>query len=274
MGWGSRSIRLWDAATGQPHGGPIELPDSYISYDWSGDSKHLYLSDADKNVRVVDTASGQVVRTFQVDAESKFYGIAVSPDEKWCADWGRGNLVTVRHAQSGAELRTLKGLDERVDALVFSPDGSRLLGTDQGGRLKMWDVASGAELATTRLSDMFITHVRFSPDGKRLAVVGYLSQFLTGEVRILDAASLRDIRSLKGHTIMVTDAAFSPDGERLATASDDGTVRIWDLTAGQEMLKLSGPRVNSLRFVSGGRRLITASFDRTVRVWDATPLPD
>jgi WD40 repeat protein len=94
-------------------------------------------------------------------------------------------------------------------------------------------------------------------------------------VRILDAESFREIWSLKGHTLFVTDVAFSPDGERVATASTDRTVRIWDLTAGQEILKLSGyTRLWSLRFVSNGRRLISASRDLTIHVWDAMPMPD
>ena len=61
----------------------------------------------------------------------------------------------------------------------------------------------------------------------------------TGEVRILDAETAREVWSLKGHAITVLDVAFSPDGHRLATSSFDRTVRLWDLTAGQEILKLS-----------------------------------
>jgi eukaryotic-like serine/threonine-protein kinase len=274
VAWGSRKIRLWNAATGMPRGDAIEIPDSYMSLDWSGDGKHLYYSDADKNVRVVDAASAQVLRTFKVDSKTKYYGIAVSPDEKWCADSGDEHLVTIRYAQSGAEFRKLKGLDDRVEHLVFSPNSSRLLGCDQSGALNLWDVTTGEKIAAAALSDMFIMHVRFSPDGKRLAVFGYLSHLLTGEVRVLDADTLSEIWSLKGHALMVVDAAFSPDGKRLATSSYDRTIRIWELTTGQETLKLNGVKAGSLCFVSGGQRLISASVDGAIHAWDATPLPE
>ncbi len=34
--------------------------------------------------------------------------------------------------------------------------------------------------------------------------------------------------------------AFSPDGKRLASASQDGTVKVWDAATGQEILTLKG----------------------------------
>jgi WD40 repeat protein len=275
VSWSPRNkVRLWDTTTSKPRG-TIEIPQTEVSFDWSGDGKRLYVADAAKTIRVVDAASSKVIRTFRVDADAKEYDIAVSADEKWFAHTGPDSTIKVRNPQTGALLRSFKGLDEHVRKLVFSPNDSRLLGSDQGGVLKIWDVTTGDEIAATKLSASYITDLCFSPDGKRLAVVGYLSQLLTGEVRILDAETLREIWSLKGHTLFVISVAFSPDGQRLATASTDRTVRIWDLTAGQEILKLSGyPRLWSLRFMSNGRRLISASRNLEIHVWDATPMPD
>jgi WD40 repeat protein len=93
------------------------------------------------------------------------------------------------------------------------------------------------------------------------------------ELRKLMAAKLACERP--GHTLNVTDAVFSPDGRRLATCSPDQTIRLWDLSTGQEILKLRDFwGVRSLRFVSDGRRLMGASFDGKIHVWDATPLPE
>ncbi len=183
----------------------------------------------------------------------------------------------MRSGETGAEFRTIKGFEERVHYLVFSPDGSRLLGADVSGVLKIWDVATGRETTTTRLSDIYITRIRFSPDGKRLAVVGCHSRFLVGAVRILDAERGGDaLPPLGGHTRVVQDVVFSLDGQRLATGSTDRTIRIWDLATGQEILTLKGHAgiVWTIRFSPDGRRLISASMDQTVRVWDATPLSD
>jgi WD40 repeat protein len=40
--------------------------------------------------------------------------------------------------------------------------------------------------------------------------------------------------AVKGHTDQVLSVAFSPDGQRLASASDYGTVKIWDASDGSE----------------------------------------
>jgi WD40 repeat protein len=269
-----RRVELWDTATRRMRGGPIELPRWWLGNCWSADGARLYLADEGKTIHVVETASGQVVRSFQVDAEPEQYVSALSPDERWFVHSGPGGSLRVRDARTGAEARTIRGFADRPQALAFMPGGSRLVGIDVSGNLTLWDFATGREVVTTKMAGLYVFTVRFSRDGTRAALVGNRLGLLNGEVRILDAESAREIWSLRGHTLTVTDADFSPDGRRLVTASGDRTVRIWDLGTGQETLKLSGdPLVTTVRFVSGGRRLIGGSMDRTIRVWDASPLP-
>jgi WD40 repeat protein len=74
--------------------------------------------------------------------------------------------------------------------------------------------------------------------------------------------------------------AFSPDGRFVLTASQDATVRIWDVASG---LPVSQPlkhraEVSHAAFSPDGRRIVTASRDHTARVWnlaaDDRPLDD
>ena len=38
------------------------------------------------------------------------------------------------------------------------------------------------------------------------------------------------IRTFEGHTDWVNSVAFSPDGKLLASGSDDGTIKLWNIS--------------------------------------------
>lgn len=69
----------------------------------------------------------------------------------------------------------------------------------------------------------------------------------------------------------MTSAAFSPDGSRIVTASEDGTVRIWNAATATQIKVLLGHQgwVTSAAFSPDGSRIVTASYDNTARIWDA-----
>src|SRR3990172_7666199 len=80
----------------------------------------------------------------------------------------------------------------------------------------------------------------FSPDGKVIAGTGG-SNNSGNAIKLWEAATGRELLTLNGHTSWVMGLAFSPDGKWLASTSLDGTVKIWNLLPGNEMVTVFSP---------------------------------
>jgi len=76
---------------------------------------------------------------------------------------------------------------------------------------------------------------------------------------------------LRGHKGPVRAVSFAADGGQLATASEDGTVHLWDAASGKETATLRGQHgaVYAVAFAPSGKFLASGGDDGLLRLWSS-----
>lgn len=215
-----------------------------------------------------------------------------------------GKVVTVYAGPDLGLARTLRGHDDLVAALAFSPDGTHLATGSRDRTVRIWDLRRGkvertlathagpmsslawsvdGMIATAsydksarvfRASDgsevlrvdgaLAMTAVSFAPDGGTVAIGG-----LDRVVRIVDVKTGSVVRSL-AVLAGITALAHAPSGAHLAVGTTDARVFVFDLKTGWQIGTLLGhsEHITDVAYSSDGTALASASADATARVWE------
>jgi WD40 repeat protein len=135
-------------------------------------------------------------------------------------------------------------------------------------RITIWDL-DRAEVVRT-LAGFGDGSFDFDPNGDRLVAVAVALDTVArteGSAAVLDVNG--DARvTLAGSAF--TEVAFSPDGARIAAGMEDGTVRLFDSSTGEELLVLRGHDRGGfgfLAFSTDGSMLASSDSFGPVRVW-------
>ena len=144
---------------------------------FSPDSKILAVSLYGVRIELWDIERRERTRVFE---DKTCRGpLAFSPDGHALASAGDGK-VKLWDVATGEQLRDFAGHVHSIEAISFTPDGTRIVSTDGGdidakntpSIIRVWDVATGAKLHELRGCSMFIYSIAVSPDGNKLATGG------------------------------------------------------------------------------------------------------
>jgi WD40 repeat protein len=211
----------------------------------------------------------------------------------WCMIWFIAGLVfmarilyvSVLAGFQGwptGELRSVYLHDENFDEVGFSVDGNRILATTVAGRQLAWDtyrakflpIPSGTpknlvSARTKTLLDKGPIHLE-TPDGKTsLRIVSNENSLSSYPVAVCDENGAEKFR-LTGHSQPVNGLSITPDGKRALTASNDTSVRLWDLDSGKQIRTLEGHQnpVKCVQFSADGMSGFSGDSKGTILEWD------
>jgi WD40 repeat protein len=195
--------------------------------------------------------------------------VAFSPDGtllasgtgRWGGAQGPAPAVHVWDLLTGQELHTLRGHNQQVAALCFTPDSKKLISASADGTIRLWDLARGAEERQFWGHESAVTGIELTADGKLLVSCGS-----DATVRVWEVATGKELRRLD---CPVRGISLAPDGRKLAVAA--GEVFLWDIQTGEKPRRFGpakAPAVQGVRCSPDGRTLAVLDGDGQVALWD------
>lgn len=185
----SGEIKLFQAADGQPVRQFADVhSDAVLSIDFAPDGKHLASSSADRFVKVIDLATGKVVKAFEGHT-SYVLGVAWKRDSRTLASAGADKVIKVWDFVSGDRRKNIEGADKDVTAIAFVGVTDQMIAASGDSQVRLLK-ESGEKVRGFEGAADFMNSAAATPDGKIVVAGGQ-----DGQLHIWNGADGRKLAS-------------------------------------------------------------------------------
>ena len=259
-------IHIWRTADGQLDKLIHRRPPEWIwSLAYSPDGRYLACGENGPQLKIWDVMTGGCLKVLDLPENFHLtYTVAFSLDGRTLAI-GSSHPDILLYDLATEQMRVLKGHQQGICAVAFSPDLKFLASGSRDNTVRLWEVATGNSLQECDAHQAMVRAVAFSPDSTWLIsggddCVARRWQLETGKC----------LGIFEGHGKAVCDVCISPDGHTLISSSEDGAIRCWDVDQGRCVKTLQGHEgaIWALALSPDGGTLVSSSLDRQLRIWD------
>ncbi len=165
-------IKIWQVADGKPTQSFTNVhSDAVFGLDFSADGKYLASSAADKFVRVLDLATGKVVKTFEGHTHHVL-GVSWKRDGRTLASAGADNVIKVWDFVTGERKKTIEGFGKEVTSINFIGITDQTLASSGDDQIRTVS-DSGEKIRSFEGATNFINSASITPDGKVVIAGGH-----------------------------------------------------------------------------------------------------
>ncbi|MBQ1847158.1 MAG: TIR domain-containing protein [Clostridia bacterium] len=217
------TVLIWDVESCEPAGALEGHTSGVETAFYSPRGDRIITASWDRTAKIWNAESCEPLGTLE-GHEGAVVSALYSPDGKRIVTASRDKTAKIWDAESYELLGTIDTGDDLLNSASYSPDGKRIITTSLHSSAKVWDSESLESLGTLEGHEAVITSASYSPDGKRIVAAPRYARSAT----IWDADRFEPVETLIGYWPRVNSARYSADGKFIITASEDGTVGIWD----------------------------------------------
>ena len=212
------------------------------------------------SVKTWDTATGKEVSTL-LSKVTDANVVEMAPNGKYIIFCKYDTIGFWK--QDDPLVTKIKGHNDWILSLAFSPYSRLFSSGGRDGIIKMWSIEAGRLLRVFRGHKGAVTSLSFSPRNTEMISGG------TDKNVILWSLETNNIRKLTGHFDTVTAITYSHDGSTAISGAKDCLVKLWDTKSGKQIFTFSGHKksITSVAFSPNGKLGLSTSLDGTMRLW-------
>ena len=173
--------------------------------------------------------------------------------------------IYVWDAETGKEIKVLKGHSQAIRALLFIPNTNQLISAAADNLIRIWEFDTWENIKTLQGHTNTVMSISLSFDNTRLA-----SSSADQTIKIWEIESEKCLMTYEGHNGWIHAVDYNSDFNIIASGGQDKILRIWNSETGDCILEINKFKcgISDVSLSRDGNLLVSGAGEDDIRIWD------